>query len=169
MTKEKIYSQPTSSSKNSPMQEKEYLQFYKESLENPELFWTKQSKEYLEWDSSWNQLNRSNFLKGECEWFLGGKLNASINCIDRHLKEKSFETAIIWEGDEPKESKKITYLELYHAVGKFSNALKKRGVRKGDVVCIYMPMILKQHMQCLHVQELVQFIRWFLEDFLLKH
>ena len=129
MTKEKIYSQPTSASKNS-LQEKEYLQFYKESLENPELFWTKQSKEYLEWDSSWNQLNRSNFLKGECEWFLGGKLNASINCIDRHLKEKSFETAIIWEGDEPKESKKITYLELYHAVGKFSNALKKRGERK---------------------------------------
>ena len=73
MTKEKIYSQPTSSSKNSSMQEKEYLQFYKESLENPELFWTKQSKEYLEWDSPWNQLNRSNFLKGECEWFLGGQ------------------------------------------------------------------------------------------------
>ena len=140
MSKNITYSQPISSSNHS-MSEKEYLRLYRESLENPDSFWTNQSEKYLTWDKPWNQRTKSNFIKGKCEWFEGGKLNASTNCIDRHLEKRSSEIAIIWEGDEPNESKTITYFELHKEVCRFSNALKKRGVKKGDIVCIYMPMI----------------------------
>ena len=140
MSKNITYSQPISS-RNHSITAKEYLKLYRESLENPDSFWTKQSKKYLTWEKPWNQITKSNFIKGKCEWFEGGKLNASTNCIDRHLKKRSSEIAIIWEGDEPNESKTITYFELHKEVCRFSNALKKRGVKKGDIVCIYMPMI----------------------------
>ena len=83
----------------------------------------------------------SNLTKGEVSWFQGGKLNASANCIDRHLAKRGDKTALIWEGDNPEESKNISYKELHTEVCKFSNVLKKRGVNKGDRVCIYMPMI----------------------------
>ena len=96
---------------------------------------------YLDWDQRWSQVQETNIEKGEITWFKGGKLNASVNCIDRHLPDKSEKIAFIWEGDNPNESKEITYQELHDEVCKFSNVLKLRGVSKGDRVCIYMPMI----------------------------
>ena len=89
MSKNITYSQPISSSNHS-MPAKEDLRLYRESLEDPDSFWTKQSEKYLTWDKPWNQITKSNFIKGKCEWFEGGKLNASTNCIDRHLKKKKF-------------------------------------------------------------------------------
>ena len=83
----------------------------------------------------------TNIEKGEIAWFSGGKLNASVNCIDRHLPKDKNKIAFIWEGDDPEESKNITYQDLHDEVCKFSNVLKARGVKKGDRVCIYMPMI----------------------------
>ena len=79
--------------------------------------------------------------KGEVSWFIDGKINASQNCIDRHLDKRANQVAIIWEGDDPSISKSITYQELHESVCRFANALKERGVKKGDRVCIYMPMI----------------------------
>ena len=81
------------------------------------------------------------FVNGEAAWFAGGKLNVSHNCIDRHLPERADQTALIWEGDDPADSKHITYAELKDHVCRLANALKARGVKKGDRVCIYMPMI----------------------------
>ena len=123
------------------MKKEEYDKLYKESLKNPEDFWSKQATSYLDWISMWDGVSESNFKKGQVSWFKGAKINASINCIDRHLKKRANQTAIIWEGDDPKESKKISYKELYIEVCKFSNALKNLGIKKGDVITIYMPMI----------------------------
>src|SRR4030065_241881 len=87
--------------------------------------------------SDWSFDAKNLYIK----WFEGGKLNASFNCLDRHLEKRGNQTAIIWESDDPKEDRKITYRELHAEVGKFANVLKDRGVKKGDRVCIYMPMI----------------------------
>ena len=95
----------------------------------------------LDWDTKWTEVKKTNINKGEVYWFSGGKLNASVNCIDRHLPANKNKIAFIWEGDNPAESKNITYQELHDEVCKFSNVLKLRGVKKGDRVCIYMPMI----------------------------
>ena len=141
MAKENIYAQPNSSSKENLLNMDSYKKLYKESLDNPNKFWKERSEEYLTWEAPCTEISNSNFKEGTSNWFKGGKLNASINCIDRHLEKRSSQIAIIWEGDNPDESKQITYKELYLAVCKFSNALKKRGVKKGDTVCIYMPMI----------------------------
>jgi len=141
MSKEKIYQVPGPLKQKALLNNEEYEKMYEESLNDPEKFWSKQASSYLEWFSSWHTVSKSNFHKGEFSWFEGGKINASTNCIDRHLKKKSKETAIIWEGDDPSLSKEISYQELHEYVCKLANALKKRGVKKGDRVCIYMPMI----------------------------
>tara|TARA_B100001750_G_C15493766_1_gene592903 strand:+ start:18 stop:1955 length:1938 start_codon:yes stop_codon:yes gene_type:complete len=141
MSKEKIYQVPRPLKQKTLLNNEEYEKMYEESLNDPEKFWSKQASSYLEWFSSWHTVSKSNFHKGEFSWFEGGKINASTNCIDRHLKKKSKETAIIWEGDDPSLSKEISYQELHEYVCKLANALKKRGVKKGDRVCIYMPMI----------------------------
>ena len=109
--------------------------------ENPEGFWSSQAELYLDWDVKWNEVKKTDLKKGEVSWFLEGKLNASYNCIDRHLERHANRTAFIWEGDNPDDSKKISYKELHEEVCIFSNVLKKRGIKKGDRVCIYMPMI----------------------------
>ena len=114
---------------------------YKQSVENPDEFWSSQAEFYLDWDKKWEEVKNTNIEKGEIAWFSGGKLNASVNCIDRHLPKDKNKIAFIWEGDDPEESKNITYQDLHDEVCKFSNVLKARGVKKGDRVCIYMPMI----------------------------
>ena len=129
MSKEKIYQVPGPLKQKALLNNEEYERMYKESLNDPEKFWSKQASSYLEWFSSWHTVSKSNFHKGEFSWFEGGKINASTNCIDRHLKKKSKETAIIWEGDDPSLSKEISYQELHEYVCKLANALKKRGVK----------------------------------------
>ncbi|MFL2693573.1 MAG: acetate--CoA ligase [Gammaproteobacteria bacterium] len=141
MSKERIYKPPQSILENSNISDSEFEELYKKSLENPDQFWSEQADIYLDWDQRWSQVQETNIEKGEITWFKGGKLNASVNCIDRHLPDNSEKIAFIWEGDNPNESKEITYQELHDEVCKFSNVLKLRGVSKGDRVCIYMPMI----------------------------
>ncbi len=141
MTKEVIYEISQNIKNNSLISEEEFSQMYHRSITNPDEFWHEQASKYLEWISEWDQVSEHDFSKGQVSWFKGGKLNATINCIDRHLAARADQTAIIWAGDDPDESNHISYQELYESVCKFSNALKERGVNKGDRVCIYMPMI----------------------------
>jgi len=141
MTKQVVYEIAENIKKDSLISEEEFSQMYQESITNPDKFWNEQASNYLDWISEWDQVSEHNFSKGEVSWFKGGKLNATINCIDRHLDGRAEQTAIIWEGDDPEESNHISYRELHDSVCKFSNALKERGVMKGDRVCIYMPMI----------------------------
>ena len=141
MNKEKIYNVPKDISEHSNVSESEFQELYKQSLENPDEFWSSQAESYLDWDKKWEEVKNTNIEKGEIAWFSGGKLNASVNCIDRHLPKDKNKIAFIWEGDDPEESKNITYQDLHDEVCKFSNVLKARGVKKGDRVCIYMPMI----------------------------
>ena len=140
MTKD-IYKVPDNIKSNSLMTNDEYKNLYNKSIENPEKFWSDQAHKYLDWDSEWTNVKHEDFLKGEVRWFENAKINASKNCIDRHLNKAGDKIAIIWEGDDPGLSKEITYRELHEEVCRLSNVLKQRGVKKGDRVCIYMPMI----------------------------
>ncbi|MDP1519647.1 acetate--CoA ligase [Porticoccus litoralis] len=118
-----------------------YHEMYRCSIEEPEVFWAEQAKKFIDWESPWSEINTFDFMTGEASWFTDGKLNVTVNCIDRHLATKGDQTAIIWEGDDPEESAYITYNELSEQVNKLANVLKSRGVKRGDRVCIYMPMI----------------------------
>ncbi|UVM71710.1 acetate--CoA ligase [Pseudomonas alvandae] len=119
----------------------EYKRLYKESIEHPSTFWAEQATRFLDWMSPWQTVQRYNLKNGDASWFAGGTLNVSANCIDRHLATRGDQTAIIWEGDNPAESAEISYRKLHHHVCRLANVLKSRGVKKGDRVCIYMPMI----------------------------
>jgi acetyl-CoA synthetase len=127
--------------KDAHINPQQYQEMYRRSIEDPEGFWGEKAAEFLTWDQPWDKVMDYDFVKGTAQWFAGGKLNVSYNCIDRHLPERASQTAIIWEGDDPAQSKHITYGELKDHVCKLANALKARGVNKGDRVCIYMPMI----------------------------
>ncbi|KTC66605.1 acetyl-CoA synthetase (plasmid) [Legionella adelaidensis] len=119
----------------------QYELMYKQSIEEPETFWGEQADKYISWFKPWEKTLSGNFQTLAIEWFQKGQLNASYNCLDRHLATKGDKIAIIWEGNDPGESKKISYAELHHVVCKFANVLKKQGIKKGDRVCIYLPMI----------------------------
>lgn len=118
-----------------------YQSMYRRSIDDPENFWAEMADEFLSWDEQWDQVVSYDFSRGDAQWFSGGKLNVSYNCIDRHLPERENQTALIWEGDDPAESKHITYAELKDNVCRLANTLRSRGVNKGDRVCLYMPMI----------------------------
>ena len=137
----KIYSVSEKQKKNSVITEADFESDYLESINNPKKFWKEKAEETLEWFSNWDEVISSNLEEGKVEWFKNGKLNACFNCVDRHLKNYSNKTAIIWEGDSPEDNKKISFEELHKNVCKFANLLKSRKIKKGDRVCIYMPMI----------------------------
>ena len=118
-----------------------YSSLYAYSLAHPEEFWAKQAELFLTWDKPWDKVLAYDYPTAYIRWFEGGKLNVSYNCLDRHLSTRADQVAIIWEGDNPSDSKKITYRELHEQVCKFANVLKAHGVQKGDHVCIYLPMI----------------------------
>ncbi|MEW6999394.1 acetate--CoA ligase [Colwelliaceae bacterium BS250] len=118
-----------------------YDEMYKQSIEQPNEFWAEQAEQFLDWYKPWDEVTNVDFNKADIEWFKGAKLNVSYNCIDRHLKERGEQTAILFEGDEVGDCAHISYNELHKQVCKFANILKDRGVKKGDRVCIYMPMI----------------------------
>ena len=141
MTKETIYKPSEEIINDAVISNDEFEELYKDSINNPDQFWDKQARNYLSWDKEWDVIKESDLTKGYISWFKGAKLNASVNCIDRHLENNGEKTAIIWEGDDPQDSLKITYKQLHESVCRFANALKKRGIGKGDRVCIYMPMI----------------------------
>lgn len=119
----------------------DYLRLYQQSVEQPDVFWATQAKQFLDWSKPWDSVQQGDLLSGNGAWFKGGQLNVSYNCIDRHLATRADQVALIWEGDNPSESTHITYKQLHHNVSRLANVLKSRGVKKGDRVCIYMPMI----------------------------
>jgi len=136
-----LYPVPTHVKENAHINRENYTALYQYSIDDPEHFWAEQAEQFLTWDKPWHTVCESDLKNGKAEWFVGGELNVTVNCIDRHLPHRAQQTAIIWEGDDPTASKNITYAELSAAVGKMANLLKARGVDKGDRVCIYMPMI----------------------------
>ncbi|WP_296247950.1 acetate--CoA ligase [Pseudomonas sp. UBA4194] len=119
----------------------QYLTLYRQSIEQPELFWAEQARHFLSWIKEWDQVQACDLHSGKAQWFQGAQLNVSYNCIDRHLDRHAERIAIMWEGDDPSESAQITYRKLYHHVCRLANVLRQRGVKKGDRVCIYMPMV----------------------------
>ena len=121
----------------------DYTKAYKNSTENPEKFWGEVAESF-QWHKKWDSVLEYDWSKPETKWFSGGKLNITENCLDRHLKDKGDQTAIIWEPNDPSEkAQHITYKELHSKVCRFANVLKNNGVVKGDRVCIYMPMVLE--------------------------
>jgi len=118
-----------------------YDAMYKQSIDQPDIFWAEQANKFLDWIQPWDSVSDVDLNTANIKWFSGGKLNVSYNCIDRHLATKANDIAIIWEGDDPSDDLKITYQDLHDHVCRFANLLKARGVNKGDRVCIYMPMI----------------------------
>ena len=143
MSEVKVYDVPADFASKANINAAQYEEQYKRSIDDPEGFWAEQAEKNLHWFKKWDTvLDWSYDAKDlHIKWFEGGKLNVAYNCIDRHLESRGDQVAIIWEGDEPSEDKKITYNELHQEVSKMSNVLKARGVKKGDRVCIYMPMI----------------------------
>ncbi|MBD8187415.1 acetate--CoA ligase [Pseudomonas viridiflava] len=127
--------------KNAQLSEADYQRLYRQSIDHPEEFWAEQANAFLDWSAPWSQVHQADLTTGHATWFKDGKLNVSHNCIDRHLPDRADQIAIIWEGDNPSESAEITYRKLHHHVARLANVLKMRGVKKGDRVCIYMPMI----------------------------
>ncbi len=120
-----------------------YEKLYRQSIDEPETFWAEQAEHFLDWFKPWDNVMDYDYTKGYIRWFEGGELNVSYNCLDRHLATRGDQTAIIWESDDPAQDKKISYRELHREVCKFANVLKSQGVKKGDRVCIYLPMIVE--------------------------
>ena len=141
MKKDFSYPVPINISKDASIDQEKYEAMYQEPLEDPKKFWGEQGKKFISWITPWKTVHKNDFKNGKTEWFIGGKLNVSFNCVDRHLEDRGNETAIVWEGDELEDSRNITYSELHKEICKLANALKTNGIRKGDRVCIYMPMI----------------------------
>ena len=126
---------------NTHINKEQYEKMYDESINESDKFWGNAARQFLQWQTPFNEVVSGDFAGGNSNWFSGGELNISENCIDRHLIDKANKTAIIWEGDDPNEQKLITYQELHDEVAQLANALMSRGINAGDRVCIYMPMI----------------------------
>ena len=140
MSNEAIYPVPENFS-DAHISPDDYQKMYRQSLDDPESFWSGQAHEFLSWDAPWHTTCDSDLSKGQARWFDGGQLNASVNCIDRHLPARAEQTAILWEGDDPSDSQHITYQALKDEVCRLANVMHDRGVTAGDRVCIYMPMV----------------------------
>ena len=121
----------------------QYQAMYQRSIDDPDGFWAEQAEQYVSWFKPWDKVSDWSFDKDDLHitWFENAKLNVSYNCLDQHLESRGDQVAIIWEGDDPNEDKHITYRELHEEVCQFANVLKARGVKKGDRVSLYMPMI----------------------------
>ena len=141
MDDNRIYPVDLAIAENAHIDEIRYQEMYRRSINDPEEFWSEQAEKYLTYTKKWDQVMKYDYVTGEIAWFSGAKLNATINCIDRHLEARGDQVAIIWEGDDPSEQQYISYKELHESVCRFANLLKSRGVKKGDRVSIYMPMI----------------------------
>ena len=141
MSEELVFPVPDQVAAKAFVDNDKYIEMYKASVDDPENFWKEQGKR-IDWIKPYSKIKDVDFTKNvKIRWYYDGTLNASYNCLDRHLKTRSNQTAIIWEGDDPSVSKTLTYAELYKEVCQLSNAMKDQGIKKGDVVTIYMPMI----------------------------
>ncbi|WP_290633492.1 acetate--CoA ligase, partial [Aquisalimonas sp.] len=141
MSETKVYPVSADVAKNAHIDADTYEAMYKRSLDDPDGFWGEQA-ERLTWFKRWDSVNNSDLVKGDIRWFDGGRLNVAYNCVDRHLDKRGDQTAIIWEPDDPKDAAQhITYRDLHERVSRFANVLLDRGVKRGDRVCIYLPMV----------------------------
>lgn len=141
MSDEKRYAVPDSFRAQTLINAEQYQTMYQQSIQQPEQFWAQQATEFLDWMQPWQQVMDCDLTQAQIRWFVGGKLNVSVNCLDRHLAQRGEQTALIWESDDPTLSKHITYRQLHQQTCQLANVLKARGVKKGDRVCIYLPMI----------------------------
>ena len=143
MADEKVYPVPAEFAAQAHINAEQYEAMYRRSMDDPEGFWGEMAEEFVTWSGKWDKVMEYSFDTSDLfiRWFAGGKLNVAYNCLDRHLETRGDQTAIIWEGDDPSVDSRLTYRELHEQVCRLGNVLKARGVKKGDRVCIYMPMI----------------------------
>ena len=142
MSEIKTYQIPESVKKNAHINNEQYLEMYQRSIDHPDEFWAEQAEVFVSWTKRWDKVQSGGYEDNvSIKWFEGGRLNVSYNCLDRHLETRGDQIAILWEGDDPDISKEITYKELHEEVCRFANVLKGRGVKKGDCISIYMPMV----------------------------
>jgi len=143
MSEVKTYPVPADFAAQANVSAEQYAAMYQASIEDPQAFWAEQADNYLSFFKKWDKVLDWSYMEDDLhvEWFKGATLNVSYNCLDRHLETRAEQTAILWEGDDPNDSRTVSYAELHADVNRFANALKARGVKKGDRVSIYMPMI----------------------------
>ncbi len=141
MSAEKIYPVTPELKSQAHIDDSTYRQMYQRSLADPDGFWAEQAEKFVTWHKRWNKVADWDFHRADIRWFEGAQLNVSDNCLDRHLEKRGEQIAIIWEADDPKLDKRITYRQLHAEVCRFANVLKSRGVKRGDRVSIYLPMI----------------------------
>src|SRR3990172_8292965 len=141
MSAEKTYPVTQEAKSRAHIDDASYLKMYQLSLSDPESFWGEQAEKFVTWNKRWTRVMDCDYQRVNIQWFDGAQLNVSFNCLDRHLDKRGDQTAIIWEGDDPNVHKHITYRQLYEKVCRFANVLKSRGVKRGDRVSIYLPMI----------------------------
>ena len=143
------YSPPSAFSERSHIGSfEQYSQEYQRSIEDPEAFWAEKAAR-LDWIRPWDKVCEWDFEEPSVRWFEGGQLNASVNCLDRHIEAgRGDDTAIIWEGNDPSDSKSLSYRELHAEVCRFASGLRSLGVQKGDRVCIYLPMVIELLFRC---------------------
>jgi len=141
MSNETVYPVSAAALARTHLTREQYEERYRQSLADPDGFWAAQAQEFVSWFRPWERVANWDFTEANIRWFEGAELNVAYNCVDRHLESRGDQVAILWEGDNPADSRKVTYRELHEAISRFGNALKARGVKKGDRVSIYMPMI----------------------------
>ena len=141
MSDSKIYDIPNDVAAGAHINADNYQELYERSISDPNGFWAEQADNFLHWFKKWDKVGEFDFNSGHIRWFEGGKLNAAYNCLDRHLESRGDQAALIWESDDGSTIKTYTYKELHAEVCKLSNVLRNRGVKKGDRICIYMPMV----------------------------
>jgi acetyl-CoA synthetase len=141
MSEAHVFPVPEPFRRNALMTREQYDAWYRESIASPDAFWAARATEFITFSRPWDQVVSADFNRVDIRWFEGAELNVSFNCLDRHLAARGEQTAIIWEGDEPGDDARITYRQLHDKVCRLANVLKARGVKKGDRVCIYMPMV----------------------------
>ena len=141
MTTHKVYDVPEQWSQRALIDAPRYRALYEYSIRDPNAFWAEQAEAFLDWVRPWDTVSDWDFRSGRIRWFEGGRLNACVNCVDRHLPDRAAQTAILWESDDGVSNRDLTYRELHEAVCRFANALRRHGARKGDRICIYLPMI----------------------------
>ena len=142
MSDSKVYDVLPHAAQRALIDEAAYQAMYKRSIEDPDGFWTDMANEHVHWFKAWDKVADWSFDGNvDIRWFDGARVNVAWNCLDRHLEERGDKPAILWEGDQPGEERRITFRELHAEVCKFANVLKSRGVQRGDRVCVYMPMV----------------------------
>ena len=118
----------------------EYRELYRRSIDDPDAFWSEMANKHIQWMAPFSKVCEEDFSTGKIGWFLGGKLNVTVNTLDRHLASRGSKVALLWEGDEPGENRSVTYRELYEETCQLANLLRAKGVKKGDRIAIYMGM-----------------------------